>query len=38
MMSFGGGGHLKRAGTRLKHEKYDELVKNMMVMITKELV
>jgi phosphoesterase RecJ-like protein len=38
MMSFGGGGHVKRAGTRLKHENYDELVKNMMVMITKELV
>ncbi|WP_310439575.1 bifunctional oligoribonuclease/PAP phosphatase NrnA [Sulfuricurvum sp.] len=37
MMSFGGGGHLKRAGTRLKHEKYDELVKNMIVLITKEL-
>jgi len=38
MGEFGGGGHVRRAGTRLKHENYDELVKNIMMMITKELV
>ncbi|MDD5717023.1 MAG: DHH family phosphoesterase [Sulfuricurvum sp.] len=37
MGEFGGGGHIRRAGTRLKHENIDELVKNIMVMITKEL-
>jgi phosphoesterase RecJ-like protein len=38
MASFGGGGHVRRAGTRLKQENYDELAENMMRMITKELV
>ncbi len=38
MEDFGGGGHGKRAGTRLKQENYNELVQNMMAMITKELV
>lgn len=35
---FGGGGHVKRAGTRLKQENYNEHIKNMMMIITKELV
>lgn len=38
MAAFGGGGHVRRAGTRLKQENYNELVKDMMSMITKELV
>ncbi len=38
MAAFGGGGHFHRAGTRLKHDNYNELVKDMMSMITKELV
>lgn len=38
MMSFGGGGHVKRAGTRIKQENCDEFVKNIMVMITKEFM
>jgi len=38
MSAFGGGGHLHRAGTLLKQENYNELVKDMMMMITKELV
>lgn len=38
MADFGGGGHGKRAGTRLKQENYNEHVQKMMAMITKELV
>ncbi|ADR33121.1 phosphoesterase RecJ domain protein [Sulfuricurvum kujiense DSM 16994] len=38
MAEFGGGGHVKRAGTYLKQENYDELIQTMMVKITKELV
>lgn len=38
MMTFGGGGHIKRAGMRLKDESYDDVVKKIMSMITKELV
>lgn len=38
MTSFGGGGHVKRSGTRIKQENYDELIKNIMVMITKEFM
>jgi bifunctional oligoribonuclease and PAP phosphatase NrnA len=38
MMSFGGGGHVKRAGTRIKEENYDEFIKNIMSMITKEFM
>lgn len=38
MAAFGGGGHLHRAGVRLKQDNYNELVKDMMSMITKELV
>lgn len=38
MAAFGGGGHVRRAGTRLKQENYNELAKDMMSMITKELV
>ena len=38
MAEFGGGGHVHRAGTQLKDEKYNELVENMIAMITKELV
>lgn len=37
MEEFGGGGHVRRAGTRLKQENYDELAESMMMMITKEL-
>ncbi|MDD2780248.1 DHH family phosphoesterase [Sulfuricurvum sp.] len=35
---FGGGGHVKRAGTRLKQKNYSELVENIMSVITKEFV
>ncbi|DAB38999.1 MAG: hypothetical protein A2023_07000 [Sulfuricurvum sp. GWF2_44_89] len=38
MTSFGGGGHVKRSGTWIKQENYDELIKNIMVMITKEFM
>ncbi|HLD23493.1 MAG TPA: DHH family phosphoesterase [Sulfuricurvum sp.] len=38
MSAFGGGGHVRRAGTRLKQENYDEFVKNILVMITKEFM
>ncbi len=38
MAPFGGGGHFHRAGARLKQDNYNELVKDMMSMITKELV
>lgn len=38
MKHFGGGGHVSRAGTFLKQDNYNELVENIMVMITKELV
>jgi len=38
MGAFGGGGHFHRAGARLKQDNYNELVKDMMSMITKELV
>ncbi|MDD5160963.1 MAG: DHH family phosphoesterase [Sulfuricurvum sp.] len=36
MGSFGGGGHVQRAGMRLKQENFTELVENMMMMIKKE--
>ncbi|WP_422556773.1 DHH family phosphoesterase [Sulfuricurvum sp.] len=38
MTLFGGGGHMHRAGTHLKQDDYDELVKDIKMMITKELV
>lgn len=38
MGHFGGGGHVKRAGTRLKQENFNVHIKNMIMMITKELV
>jgi phosphoesterase RecJ-like protein len=38
MMAFGGGGHIKRAGVYLKDDSYDDVVKNIISMITKELV
>lgn len=38
MSEFGGGGHIKRAGAELKHENYDEIVRNLMVKIIKEFV
>lgn len=38
MAEFDGGGHVKRAGTYLKQENYNEVVQTMMVHITKELV
>lgn len=38
MEHFGGGGHVKRAGGRLKHEDNANLVEEMMRMILKELV
>jgi phosphoesterase RecJ-like protein len=38
MILFGGGGHVKRAGAWIKQENYDELIKNIMVMITKEFM
>lgn len=38
MTAFGGGGHVCRAGAHLKQENYNELAKDMMSMITKELV
>ncbi|OHD84045.1 DHH family phosphoesterase [Sulfuricurvum sp. RIFCSPLOWO2_12_FULL_43_24] len=36
--AFGGGGHVRRAGMDLKQENYHELAKEMIMMITKELV
>lgn len=38
MERLGGGGHVKRAGGRLKHEDNSNLVEEMMRMILKELV
>lgn len=38
MAPFGGGGHLKRAGTILREENQSELVKDLITMIKKELV
>jgi phosphoesterase RecJ-like protein len=38
MAEAGGGGHVKRAGTYLKQENYNEVIQTMMVHITKELV
>lgn len=37
MAKFGGGGHAKRAGMHSKQDNHNELVQNMMMMITKEL-
>jgi phosphoesterase RecJ-like protein len=36
MGSFGGGGHVNRAGTHLKQENFIELVETMVMMIKKE--
>lgn len=36
MGSFGGGGHVHRAGTRLKQDNFTELVETIMMMIKKE--
>lgn len=38
MQAVGGGGHLKRAGARIKHESYDEQINIIVSRIKKELV